>query len=97
MGIDTSTALPSRSTFQPSFAFSHAETPGASITPVRTIPTRAMWLAMLTRCLEFARLDPSGEIFNLLEESHHPILSVYARVERMVRTRAREPENGRNP
>jgi hypothetical protein len=47
---------------------------------------RAMWLAMLIRCLELARLDPSGEIFNLLEESQHPVLSVYAQVERMVRT-----------
>jgi len=54
---------------------------------------RAMWLAMLLRCLELARLDPSGEIFNLLEESQHPVLSVYAQVERMVRTRVEDGGN----
>jgi hypothetical protein len=59
---------------------------------------RAMWLAMLTRALALARSDPSGEIFNLFEESEQPVLSVYARLERTMRRRASrtlEPQNPR--
>ena len=49
---------------------------------------RALWLAMLTRFLELARSDPSREMLAVLEESQHPVLSMYARLEQVARERA---------
>jgi hypothetical protein len=49
---------------------------------------RTLWLAMLRRFLEAARSDPSGEMFTLLEESQHPVLSMYARLEQITRDRS---------
>jgi hypothetical protein len=49
---------------------------------------RPLWLALLNRFLELARSDPSREIFAALEESRHPVLSVYARLERATARRS---------
>ena len=43
---------------------------------------------MLTRFLELARSDPSREMLAVLEESQHPVLSMYARLEQVARERA---------
>ena len=42
---------------------------------------RALWFAMLNRLLEMARGPYRREILAALEDSHHPILSLYARLE----------------
>jgi hypothetical protein len=44
---------------------------------------RALWFAMLNRILEMARGPQRRELLAALEDSHHPILSIYARLERI--------------
>jgi hypothetical protein len=44
---------------------------------------RALWFAILNRILEMARGPQRREILAALEDSHHPILSFYARLERI--------------
>jgi hypothetical protein len=44
---------------------------------------RALWFAFLQRLIDQARGNSRGEILGALEDSHHPILSLYARLERM--------------
>jgi len=46
---------------------------------------RSLWFAFLTRLLEMARGDDRREILAALENSHHPVLSLYARMERLAR------------
>ena len=46
---------------------------------------RSLWFAFLTRLLEMAQGDDRREILAALENSHHPVLSLYARMERMGR------------
>ena len=45
---------------------------------------RALWFALLNRLLEMARGGYRGEILDALEDSHHPVLSLYARLERVM-------------
>ena len=45
---------------------------------------RALWFAILNRILEMARGPQRREILAALEDSHHPILSIYARLERIA-------------
>jgi len=45
---------------------------------------RALYFAMLNRLLEMARGPYRREILTALEDSHHPILSLYARLERLA-------------
>ncbi len=47
---------------------------------------RSLWLAMLNRLLEMARGANRDEILSMLEESHHPVMSLYARLERLTRS-----------
>jgi hypothetical protein len=47
---------------------------------------RSLWLAMLKRLLEMARGASRNEILMVLEESHHPVLSLYARLQRLDRS-----------
>jgi hypothetical protein len=44
---------------------------------------RALWFAILNRILEMARGPQRRELLAALEDSHHPILSIYARLERI--------------
>jgi len=46
---------------------------------------RALWFAFLTRLLELARGDDRREVLGALENSHHPVLTLYARMERLGR------------
>jgi hypothetical protein len=48
---------------------------------------RALWFAFLTRLLDGAGGDSRREILNALENTHHPILSLYARLDRVASTR----------
>jgi hypothetical protein len=43
---------------------------------------RSLWFAMLSRLLEQARGANRDQILTALEESHHPVMSLYARLER---------------
>jgi len=45
---------------------------------------RALWFALLNRLLEMARGGYRREIPDALEDSHHPVLSLYARLERVM-------------
>jgi hypothetical protein len=45
---------------------------------------RSLWFAMLSRLLELARGDNRDQILTALEESHHPVMSLYARLERRL-------------
>jgi hypothetical protein len=45
---------------------------------------RTLWFAFVTRLLEMARAADRREILGALEDSHHPVLSLYARMERVV-------------
>jgi hypothetical protein len=45
---------------------------------------RSLWFAMLSRLLEMARGPDRNEILSVLEESHHPAMSLYARLERRL-------------
>jgi hypothetical protein len=45
---------------------------------------RSLWFAFLTRLLEMARGADRREILNALEDSHHPVMSLYARMERIA-------------
>jgi hypothetical protein len=45
---------------------------------------RALWFAFVNRLLEMARGVDRREILSTLEDSHHPVLSLYARLERMM-------------
>lgn len=45
---------------------------------------RSLWFAMLARLIEMARGPDRNEILNALEESHHPVMSIYARLERRL-------------
>ena len=45
---------------------------------------RTLWFAFLNRLLEMARGGYRGEILDELEDSHHPVLSLYARLERVM-------------
>ena len=44
---------------------------------------RTLWFAFLTRLLEMARAADRREILSALEDTHHPVLSLYARLERV--------------
>ena len=46
---------------------------------------RSLWFAMLNRLIEMARGAARNEILSALEESHHPVMSLYARLERRGR------------
>jgi hypothetical protein len=48
---------------------------------------RALWFAFVTRLLDMARVGDRREILGALEDSRHPILSLYARMERVVPSR----------
>ena len=43
---------------------------------------RSLWFAMLSRLLEQARGGNRDQILTALEESQHPVMSLYARLER---------------
>jgi RNA binding exosome subunit len=43
---------------------------------------RSLWFAMLSRLLEQARGANRDQILTALEESHHGVMSLYARLER---------------
>jgi hypothetical protein len=43
---------------------------------------RSLWFAMLTRLFEMARGAERDEILAVVEESHHPVMTLYARLER---------------
>jgi hypothetical protein len=45
---------------------------------------RALWFAFLTRLLEMVRGADRREVLAALEDSHHPVLSLYARLERTL-------------
>jgi hypothetical protein len=45
---------------------------------------RALWFAFVNRLLEMARGADRREILATLEDSHHPVLSLYARLERAM-------------
>jgi hypothetical protein len=45
---------------------------------------RALWFAFVNRLFELARGVDRHEILAALEDSHHPVLSLYARLERMM-------------
>ena len=50
---------------------------------------RSLWFAMLNRLLGMARGPARNEILTALEESHHPVMSLYARLERLERPKNR--------
>jgi hypothetical protein len=50
---------------------------------------RALWFAFLNRFLDSARGADRRELLGALEESHHAVLSLYARLERVVGSRNR--------
>jgi hypothetical protein len=50
---------------------------------------RPLWFAFMNRLLEMARGADRREILGALENSHHPVLSLYARMERVVPSRNR--------
>ena len=45
---------------------------------------RLLWFAYMNRLLDMARGPDRREILTALEDSHHPVLSLYARMERVV-------------
>jgi hypothetical protein len=45
---------------------------------------RALWFAFVNRLLEMARGADRREVLATLEDSHHPVLSLYARLERIM-------------
>jgi hypothetical protein len=45
---------------------------------------RPLWFAFMNRLLELARGADRNEILDAFEASHHPVLSLYARLERVV-------------
>jgi hypothetical protein len=45
---------------------------------------RSLWFAFLTRLLEMAQGADRREILTALEDSHHPVMSLYARMERFA-------------
>jgi len=53
---------------------------------------RPLWFAFMTRLLELAQGADRREILDALENSHHPVLSLYARMERVVPSRNRAIE-----
>jgi hypothetical protein len=58
---------------------------------------RTLWFAMLTRLLEMAHGADRRDILAALEDSHHPVLALYARLERatpVVRADTRPPTDG---
>ena len=50
---------------------------------------RALWFALLNRFLDSARGADRRELLGALEESHHAVLSLYARLERTLGSRNR--------
>jgi hypothetical protein len=50
-------------------------------------PQRALWFALLNRFLDTARGADRRELLAALEESHHAVLSLYARLERVLGSR----------
>jgi len=46
---------------------------------------RALWFAFLSRLLELARGEDRREVLAALENTHHPVLTLYARMERLAR------------
>jgi hypothetical protein len=48
---------------------------------------RSLWFALLRQVLDIARSDPDRELYAELVESHHPVLSVYARLDQATRRR----------
>lgn len=52
---------------------------------------RSLWFAMLSRLLELARGADRNQILTMLEESQHPVMSLYARLEK--RQARRESSN----
>lgn len=58
---------------------------------------RTLWFAMLTRLLEIAHGVDRRAILAALEESHHPTLALYAKLERatpVARADIRRPTDG---
>jgi hypothetical protein len=51
---------------------------------------RSLWFALLQQFLGIARADSRREMFAELEASRHPVLSVYARLEKVARQRSTE-------
>ena len=45
---------------------------------------RALWFVFVNRMLELSRGTDSGIILDALEDTHHPVLELYARLERML-------------
>jgi hypothetical protein len=45
---------------------------------------RTLWFAFVNRLLEMARGGDRREILTALEDSHHPVMSLYARMERTL-------------
>ncbi len=48
---------------------------------------RALWFAFVSRLLDMARGSYRREILAALEDSHQPVLSLYARLERLAQSR----------
>jgi hypothetical protein len=56
--------------------------------------TRTLWFAFANRVIELTRTADRPVVLDLLEESRHPVLALYGRVERLSRT---TPDQGRSP
>ena len=50
---------------------------------------RALWFAFVMRLLELAHGEYRSEILTALEQSHHPVLSLYARMQRTIAVNGR--------
>jgi len=48
------------------------------------VSRRALWFAFVNRLLEFAHGPFRAEVLSAMEESHQPVLSLYARLERLA-------------
>jgi len=55
---------------------------------------RALWFALLNRFLESARGPDRRELLSALEDSHHPVLSLYARLEARLPLQKTNPRPG---
>jgi hypothetical protein len=55
---------------------------------------RSLWFAMFNRLLEMARGADRNEILAVLEETHHPVMTLYARLERRLPLQKTHPRPG---
>jgi hypothetical protein len=66
----------------------HARTTRSLVEFLRTSETdvnrRMLWFAFVNRLLEMSRGPFRGEVLSAMEDSHQPVLSMYARLERLV-------------